>query len=114
MSAMWARPGGPEQAKVQLSTPSPAAMQLLQVNTHVDPVAWGHDHGFIGENEALEQLVCHLRLRRKYPLLGDEPTGLLSHHLVQTDSVWDFCEEFIERINSDNNCRWLGAREIWQ
>jgi len=117
MSAMWARQAsdqGVDQTKVY--SPGPLVEQtegqMLQVNTHINPVAWLNDQGFIGENEALEQMVCHLRLRREYPLL-DEPTGLLSHHLVQNESTWDFCRQFAERISNDNICHWLGAGDIW-
>lgn len=119
ISAMWARAGGPVDDGLTTSgaerlTAKPAGkVPLLQVNTHSDPVAWREDHGFIGERDALEQLVCHLRLRREYPQLGDEPTGVLSHHLDQTESVWAFCRRFAERINQDSNCVWLSATDIW-
>lgn len=119
ISAMWARvishasaPACTQSGDSQVPLPIVAA-PLHQVNTHSDPVAWRHDRGFIGESETLEQLVCHLRLRREYPQLGDEPTGLLSHHLEQTESVWAFCRRFAERINRDNNCVWLQADDIW-
>lgn len=117
LSAMWARVDDhlPKQSK-QFSErlPLPVPPQFLQVNTHIDPVAWRHDRGFIGENDALEQLVCHLRLRREFPELGDEPTGLLSHHLDQTESVWEFCRQFADKINTDDGCCWLGAGDIWR
>ena len=131
ISAMWARAGGlvdgalkgfdtsnrPNKSNSSFARrvcpTRPDRATLLQVNTHSDPVAWRDDRGFIGESDALEQLVCHLRLRREYPQLGDEPTGMLSHHLDQTESVWAFCRQFAERINRDSNCVWLSARDIW-
>lgn len=119
ISAMWARAVDHVDSTMTASVAQrvaalhPERATLLQVNTHSDPVAWRKDRGFIGESEALEQLVCHLRLRREYPHLGDEPTGMLSHHLDQTESVWAFCRQFAERINHDSSCMWLGARDIW-
>lgn len=122
VSAMWARPGQvvfsarvehplPEQLSSEQS--EQVTSSLLQVNAHIDPVAWRDDRGFIGLHDAMEQLVCHLRLRREFPQLGDEPTGLLSHHLDQTQSVWDFCRQLADRISHDDNCCWLGASDIW-
>ncbi len=107
ISAMWARPNQPSTLSRQTGP------GLLQVNTHIDPIEWRGDRGFIGVHDAMEQLVCHLRLRREYPQLGDEPTGLLSHHLDHSDEVWDFCQQFAERVTADDNCVWLGAGDIW-
>lgn len=101
VSAMWARPT------------EPISPDLIQVNTHIDPVLWRGDRGFIGEANAMEQLVSHLRLRRECPQLGDEPTGLLSHHLDQTESVWKFCRQFASKINEHDSCCWLSAADIW-
>ncbi len=117
LSAMWARFDNPLSMQNQPFSKRqsvPAVSRFLQVNTHIDPVAWRFDRGFIGENDALGQLVCHLRLRREFPQLGDEPTGLLSHHLDQTESVWEFCRRFADKINIDDNCCWLSAGDIWR
>jgi hypothetical protein len=99
LSAMWAR---------TLHSRSP-----LQVNTHIDPVAWRDDRGFVGLPVALEQLIWHLRLRREYATYRDEPTGLLTHHLDHTPAVWSFCRQLIEQLGSSAQTRWLSAHEIW-
>ena len=116
MSAMWARIDSRlfNQSIWQLKDPLSDPTRLLQVNTHIDPIAWRHDRGFIGENEALEQLVCHLQFRREFPQLGDEPTGLLSHHVDQPESVWEFCLRFASTITDHDSCRWLSASDIWR
>lgn len=101
-SAMWAR-------KSILLTNG-----LLQVNTHLDPVNWRQDRGFIGDANALEQLLTQLSSCR---LTGDdltEPTGILTHHLVQTDEVWSFCRTLFEILNRHSAVHWISAREIWQ
>ncbi len=87
---------------------------LLQVNTHLDPVDWRHGRGFIGETSAIEQIHRHLSARRLPG--GDiaEPTGLLTHHLVQNDEVWAFCRTLFETLNRHPAVRWLNAREIWR
>lgn len=87
---------------------------LLQVNTHLDPVNWRHDRGFIGENGAIEQIHRHLSARRLEG--GDiaEPSGILTHHLSQNDEVWAFCRTLFKILNRHPAVRWLNAREIWR
>ena len=86
---------------------------LLQVNAHFDPVDWRHGSGFIGETTAIGQIHRHLSARRLAG--GDiaEPTGILTHHLVQDDEVWAFCRTLLETLNRHPAVRWLNAREIW-
>jgi len=86
---------------------------LLQVNTHLDPVNWHHDRGFIGETIAIGQIHQHLSARRQAG--GDiaEPTGILTHHLIQNDEVWAFCRTLFDTLNRHPATRWLNAREIW-
>jgi hypothetical protein len=87
---------------------------LLQVNTHLDPVNWRHDRGFIGEASAIEQIHRHLSARRLED--GDiaEPSGILTHHLSQNDEVWAFCRTLFGMLNRHPAVRWLNAREIWR
>lgn len=86
---------------------------LLQVNTHLDPVNWRRDRGFIGEVSAIEQLYRHLSARRLAG--GDiaEPSGILTHHLSQNDEVWAFCRTLFEMLDRHPAVRWLNAKEIW-
>ncbi len=101
VSSMWAR----EEAY-----PAPG---LLQVNTHLDPVKWRHDRGFIHEHTAIRQLYIHLLGRRTGYLDEDEPTGILTHHLDQTDNVWDFCDRLFKCFSEHPSVSWLDARTIW-
>jgi hypothetical protein len=86
---------------------------LLQVNSHLDPVDWRRDRGFIGEANALGQLLDHLSLRRLVGEGESEPTGILTHHLIQTEDVWNFCRSLFETLNQHSAVQWLSAREIW-
>jgi len=89
------------------------AAGLLQVNTHLDPVNWRHRRGFIGIYPAIAILVQHLAARRTgYRDIG-EPTGILSHHLVQNEAVWQFIDELFGFLGSHPASRWVGAAEIW-
>lgn len=86
---------------------------LLQVNTHLDPVNWRHQHGFIGLYPAIAILIQHLRARRTGYRDLDEPTGVLSHHLVQSEPVWRFLDSLFEFLSRHSAVHWVDAGSIW-
>jgi len=86
---------------------------LLQVNTHLDPVDWRHGRGFIGVAIAIGQIHRHLSSRRLAAEDITEPTGILTHHLVQNDEVWAFCRTLFDVLNRHPAAQWLDASEIW-
>lgn len=87
--------------------------RILQVNTHLDPIHWRHHGGFIGSYPAIAMLVQHLQARRLGYRDIDEPTGLLSHHLVQNQASWRFIEELLQFFNQHPAAEWLDSRAIW-
>ncbi|MDJ0777243.1 MAG: polysaccharide deacetylase family protein [Gammaproteobacteria bacterium] len=89
------------------------AAQLYQVNTHLDPVHWRHDGGFIGTWSAIAILVQHLQARRSGYRDRDEPTGLLTHHLVQNEATWRFTADLLDFVRDHPGACWLHAAEIW-
>ena len=91
--------------------PSPG---LLQVNTHLDPVNWRHTGGFIGVYPAIAILIQHLQARRIGYRDKDEPTGILTHHLVQNDAVWRFIEELLQFLSNHPAVTWLDSTTIWK
>ena len=101
LSTMWAR---------KTAWPCPG---ILQVNTHLDPINWRHDRGFIGETSALRQICQHLSATRLAQAGSTEPAGILTHHLVQNDEVWTFCKNLFTALNLHPAVKWLDAREIW-
>jgi hypothetical protein len=68
----------------------PPAPGLVQVNTHVDIVAWQDSRRFVGEAEALAMA------QRQIALGTDEPTGILTHHAVHEPAAWNFLERLFE------------------
>jgi hypothetical protein len=86
---------------------------VTEVNIHVDLVAWTGGRGFIGEEAALGGLAGHLRARRSGAVSADEPTGILTHHLVQDEATNAFLDRLIAVSVSHPAVRWVGAREIF-
>ena len=101
VSSMWAR-----------ASAYPAE-GLLQVNTHLDPVNWRHDRGFIGESRAIAHICNHLVNRRTASQVSNEPTGILTHHLAQTEEIWDFILTLMRKLREHPAVEWLDARSIW-
>ena len=76
-----------------------AAAGVLQVNTHVDPIAW-HEGGGLVDTTRLD---CADRGATCGPPPADWPTipspiGLLTHHLVQDEATWSFTACVLEIV----------------
>jgi hypothetical protein len=63
------------------------AAGVVQINAHLDPIDWRGTRLFIGEMEALRRLVAVLD--------GDEPIGILSHHLTMDEAGWAFLDRLL-------------------
>jgi hypothetical protein len=90
-----------------------AADGLLQVNAHVDPIAWRRDRQFIGDEAALARWVEHLRARREGTCDADEPTGLLTHHLAFDDAAWTFVDALLAHTGRHPGCEWLDVQQAF-
>jgi hypothetical protein len=90
--------------------PSPG---LVQVNTHADLVAWTGDRGFVGAPVALGRIVGHLRARRMDAADRAEPTGILTHHLVQDAATESFLRRLLAATARHGAARWVGAAEAF-
>ncbi len=83
----------------------PGALRL--VNCHCDPVDWHSGRGFVGAPAALDLLCGHLRARREGRADRDEPTGLLTHHLVMDGATWDFVRRLFDATRDHPGSYWL-------
>lgn len=92
---------------------SPQAPGVTEANIHVDLVAWKGNRGFVGEDAALGGLVQHLRARRLGAVCDEEPTGILTHHLVQDEATDAFLHRLIAVSIAHPAVLWLDAGEIF-
>ena len=83
-----------------------AARNLLQVNTHLDPVAWKSGGGLLDPSLLDVQLAGQLEARRTGSADNAEPYGLLTHHLVQDDATWGFTVIVVEALLESGVARW--------
>jgi len=87
---------------------------LLQANTHLDPINWRHAGGFLGVYPAIAILVQHLIARRSGYRDIEEPTGILSHHLVQNDATWRFLDDLLRFLGAHPAVEFVAADAIWK
>jgi hypothetical protein len=93
-------------------TPLPPGLAALDV--HIDPVAWHHDRGFVGEPAALGALIGQLQARRLGVQPPDRPIGLLTHHLVTDVATRAFIERLITVAGAHLAVRWAAVSELLQ
>lgn len=74
------------------------AQILPFINTHLDPVDWRGTRGLHDPDRLISQAVTELQARRTDRILADEPFGLLTHHLIHDDQIWDFCTGFVTEM----------------
>jgi len=108
------RDGLPGIGLTSISTYGPrTAGDRSAVNTHVDIIDWHGSRGFAGEAAALRLLTGHLAARREARADPAEPTGLLTHHLVQDEACWGFLTELVYRLSRRPEVRWLAGTDIF-
>jgi hypothetical protein len=96
--------------------PRSAAYPLARVyasNVHVDLVDWRGGRSFVGAAAALAGLSAHLRARRCGSADADEPTGILTHHLVQDGATRAFLCELVGLAREHPAVRWLDGAEVF-
>jgi hypothetical protein len=86
---------------------------IQEVNVHVDLVSWAGDRGFIGEAAALGGIVGHLQARRLAALDASEPTGILTHHLVQDERTEIFLRRLVAVTCTHPAACWLDAASVF-
>jgi hypothetical protein len=89
------------------------AARIFESNVHAAFINWTQPPTFVGERAALERILKHLRGRRLRTYDTDEPTGILTHHLVEDPPSYYFIERLAEVIGGHKAAKWLRAAEIF-
>lgn len=100
-------------ASTQGPRPSGAAAAGLRwANVHADIMDW-EAGGFIGTPRALGRILAHLTARRAGAGEADEPTGIMSHHLVHGPAAETFLERLLGELRSHPAARLLSPAEAF-
>ena len=75
------------------------------VDTHCDIIAWRTTRGFVGDKAVLALATGHLAARRRGEAL-EEPTGLLTHHIVHDEQCWQFLSRFAKVVADHPAASW--------
>ncbi|TDI55893.1 MAG: hypothetical protein E2O93_06865 [Alphaproteobacteria bacterium] len=104
---------------VSLTTPRAAkyrAPNLLEISTCCDPINWRGGAHFAGSEKAIRHFIEHLKQRRRCHLSGtgdgEEPSGLLTHHLDHDGEIWDFVETLVSALSGHKAARWVALSEF--
>lgn len=113
----WNRLAGDVAARLRelgfigLSTLGPRC-EKFSANVHVDVMDW-KTGSFAGEGSVLAATVGHLSARRAGAVDADEPTGLMTHHLVHDAAAERFLERLLAATKSHPAVRWRAAPDIF-
>ena len=89
-----------------------SAAGVLQVNTHVDPIAWHEGGGLVDTTRLDAQMASDLLQRRSGQSDNSEPYGLLTHHLVQDEATWAFTARVLELFSASDAAAWVSPIEL--
>jgi hypothetical protein len=93
--------------------PAPdAAPGVLAANAHADVIDWRARRP-LPPADAAARVAGHLAARRTGAADPDEPTGLLTHHLVHDEEAWDTLARLVRHGLTHPAVRWLHPREIF-
>ena len=89
-----------------------AATGLLQINTHLDPIAWRARGGLAEEAGLLDRLADLVEEELAAEPDTLEPIGLLTHHLAHDGWIDRFLDELTDRLLGSGVVRFVGMREM--
>lgn len=80
---------------------------LFEMNTHIDPVFWRGHRSALEEEAILKMVLVHLMARRNGMADILEPTGILTHHLVHDEAIWQITFKLLDFLNRHEAVRWM-------
>lgn len=92
-------------------TPDMAGLPL--VNTHLDPIDW-HGTRSLAHPARLLAGLAQAILRRVGGIAdAGEPIGLLTHHAVHDEAVWQFCERLLATLRNSGAIDPVSANDMF-
>lgn len=100
-------PGRVERALLKLSyglswLPTikiPVFSNLPRIDVHLDVINWETMNAQSTEM-IVSAVLQNLRGRRRGLIAADAPIGLLTHHLVHNEGIWNRCDEVLDNLQS--------------
>ncbi len=92
---------------------TPTAPGLAQAPAQIDLIDWNDGARFVGEEVVLDAITTHLAAQREGHADQAEPTGILTHHLVQDQPTSRFLEQLLPFLAARPAARWAMTTEIF-
>lgn len=86
---------------------------LVEANAHVDIIDWRGGRVGKSTETIVDEIAAHLQARREGSAAPDEPTGLLTHHLVMDDVAWTACDAVLGRLGADRRVAWPSTAAVF-
>ncbi len=86
---------------------------IVQVNTHLDIIAWREGRGFAGEEQILRQAIMRLAYQRSCDKRQAGPIGWLTHHAVHDSAAQRFLEQLLEITRGAGGATWADAEQLF-
>jgi hypothetical protein len=80
----------------------------FQTDVHVDVIDW-RQRTSRPVRDVMRDIVGHLRLRRLGLVAPHVPIGILTHHLVHDQAIWDLCDTLLCDLKSQAAVEMVGA-----
>jgi peptidoglycan/xylan/chitin deacetylase (PgdA/CDA1 family) len=80
-------------------------------DVQIDPFDWAHGTARLAASVGNE-IVGHLRLRRRGLVASGSPVGFLMHHLVHDAATWDLYEEVLAALTNHSAVRFARVRSV--
>jgi hypothetical protein len=93
-----------------LPAPAPG---LVQVNSHLDPIDWHGTRRGRGPAELACELAALLAARRLGCTDPAEPTGVLTHHLLEDRASEAFMADLLRQVAAHPAAAWVSAGEAF-
>ncbi|MBB4186301.1 polysaccharide deacetylase family protein [Sinorhizobium terangae] len=81
---------------------------LSLINTHVDVMDWHGTRGCRDHREIIQDIIRRLDEMN----VDEEAVGILTHHLVHDESVWEFLSRLFELTAVHPACRWRRVSDL--
>lgn len=76
---------------------------LLRIDAHIDPIDWRGNRSAVDP----QKLITHVAAL----LDGPAPIGLMTHHLVHDEPIWELTGTLVRRL-SQHGAKWIDIRTI--
>ena len=81
----------------------PQSESLPRFDAHLDPIDWRGTRSAVDPTGFVARIVELME--------SDEPIGLMTHHLVHDEAIWDLVEAVVTRM-SERGARWVSLGDL--